>query len=131
MARKRRQWISQTAGSFHIISRTTGGDILLHDEEKEYFLQLLECFTAGYFVAIHSFAILGNHFHIQATGLNLEAEKATPQELLRRYRLMFGDDQEPPHPPVPAVPASLSRMKTPESNVYATGWARFRGLSRS
>ncbi len=96
MARKRRQWISQTAGSFHIISRTTGGDILLHDDEKEYFLELLECFSAGYFVAIHSFAILGNHFHVQATGLNLEAEKATAEELIRRYHLMFGNDKEPP-----------------------------------
>ncbi len=62
MPRTKRHWVSQKAGSFHIISRTTGQDILLHDEEKEYFFKLLERFASGFFVAIHAFCIMGNHF---------------------------------------------------------------------
>ncbi len=31
MPRTKRHWVSQKAGSFHIISRTTGQDILLHE----------------------------------------------------------------------------------------------------
>jgi REP element-mobilizing transposase RayT len=96
MARTRRQWISQQAGSFHIISRTAGGDVRFTDEEKEYFLDLLERFASGFFVEIHTFSIMGTHFHILATGLELQAEKADAKELNRRYRLIYGQDAEPP-----------------------------------
>jgi len=96
MARTRRQWISQQAGSFHIISRTAGGDVRFSDEEKEYFLNLLERFASGFFVEIHTFCVMGTHFHVQATGLEVEAEKAEAKELFRRYRLIYGQDAEPP-----------------------------------
>ncbi len=86
MGRRRRQWVSQEVGSFHIISRTTGADILFFDQEKEYFMNLLEGLAAGFFVQIHAFAILGNHFHILATGMELDAQNASEKELLRRYR---------------------------------------------
>jgi REP element-mobilizing transposase RayT len=72
MPRSNRRWVSQQEGSFHIISRIAGGDILLHRQEKEYLLKLLERFAAGFFVRIHSFCIMGNHFHILATGLEQE-----------------------------------------------------------
>ncbi|MCK4764222.1 MAG: hypothetical protein KAW12_18630 [Candidatus Aminicenantes bacterium] len=75
MPRPRRAWVSQEVGSFHLISRIVGAEIILHDEEKEYFLKLMERFSSGFFVAIHAFCIMGNHFHILATGLELEAER--------------------------------------------------------
>jgi REP element-mobilizing transposase RayT len=96
MARSKRHRVSQWVGSFHIISRTTGGDILLHDEEKEYFLKLLERFASGFFVDIHAFCIMGNHFHILATGLELEAKKAPVEDLYRRYHLLYPYIPEPP-----------------------------------
>ena len=96
MARSKRHWVSQQVGSFHVISRTTGGDILFHDEEKEYFLKLLERFASGFFVAIHAFCIMGNHFHVLATGLELEAKKAPVEDLYRRYRLLYPNIPEPP-----------------------------------
>lgn len=96
MARSNRQWVSQKAGSFHIISRTTGADILFHHEEKEYFLKLLERFAAGFFVEVHAFCIMGNHFHILATGLELEAKKAPVEDLYRRYRILYPKMPEPP-----------------------------------
>lgn len=96
MPRSKRQWISQQAGSFHIISRTSGARLMLDDEEKEYFLKLLERFAAGFFVQIHAFAVMGNHFHILATGLELEAMKASRELLIERYRLMYGKTADPP-----------------------------------
>lgn len=96
MPRSKRRWISQQAGSFHIISRIAGGDILLHHREKEYFLRLLERFAAGFFVRIHSFCIMGNHFHVLATGLEKDGEKASKEELEKRYRLIYGKEAKPP-----------------------------------
>ena len=51
MGRSKRQWVSQLVGSFHIISRVAGGtgsDFILQDQEKEYFLELLERFSSGF-----------------------------------------------------------------------------------
>jgi hypothetical protein len=36
------------------------------------------------------------HFHILATGLEKEARSASKEELFRRYRLIYGQDAEPP-----------------------------------
>ena len=96
MPRTKRHWVSQQVGSVHIISRTAGPDRWFNDEEKEYFMHLLERFASGFFVNIHAFCIMSNHFHILATGLDLEAKRADEKELLRRYRLMFGKDADPP-----------------------------------
>ena len=96
MGRPKRPWVSQDVGSFHIISHLTGNDTRLDDDEKEYFLKLMEQFASGFFVHIHAFAIMETHFHILATGLELEAKKATPEELKERYRQMYGKNAEPP-----------------------------------
>jgi REP element-mobilizing transposase RayT len=96
MARSNRRWISQERGSFHIISRIAGGELLFKTEEKEYLLKLLERFASGFFVRIHAFCIMGNHFHILATGMEQEAQDASKKELFQRYRLMYGKNAEPP-----------------------------------
>ncbi len=96
MARGRRRWVSQDGGSFHIISRVVGRQFLLGTREKNYFLELMKRLTTGFFIQIHSFAILSNHFHILATGMNKEARMASNKELLKRYRLIYGKDAEPP-----------------------------------
>jgi len=96
MGRPGRAWISQEVGSFHIISHLTGNDTRLDDEEKEYFLNRMEQLASGFFVDIHAFAIMGTHFHILATGLELEAKKADPEELKERYRRMYGKNVGPP-----------------------------------
>jgi len=96
MGRRNRQWTSQNSGSFHVISRITGQDRLLGSNDKEYFLHLLERFTSGFFVQIHSFTILDNHFHILLTGLNLDAQQASKKELLQRYQKLYPKESEPP-----------------------------------
>ncbi len=86
MARARRRWVSQDVGSFHIISRVAGSELLFNEEDKEFFLKLLERFAEGFFVEIHAFCIMSNHFHILATGLEKEARGVSKEELFRRYR---------------------------------------------
>ena len=96
MGRRNREWVSQDAGSFHVISRIVGQERLLQTAEKEYFLNLLERFASGFFVQIHNFSILDNHIHILLTGLNLDAQQASKKELLQRYKKLYPKESEPP-----------------------------------
>jgi putative transposase len=96
MGRTKRAWVSQSAGSFHIISRVAGQEILLHEQEKEYFMKLLERLASGFFVQIHAFCIMGNHFHILASGREKEAQQVSKEELLKRYRRLYPKESEPP-----------------------------------
>ena len=96
MGRGLRIWVSESVGAYHIMSRVAGGELLFNDIHKNYFLKLLEIFAAGFFVRIHAFAIMGNHFHILVTTMDQEAIFATKEELLCRYRLMYGKDEFPP-----------------------------------
>jgi hypothetical protein len=85
MGRSKRPWVSQLVGSFHIISRVAGGtgsDFILQYQEKEYFLKLLERFASGFFVKVHAFAIMSNHFHILATGMELKAKQGVGSGIL-------------------------------------------------
>lgn len=84
MPRMRRLFISEEDGCYHIISRIVGGDFLLQAEDKDYFVNLLRRFGAGYFVKIHAFCIMDNHFHILATVSEKEALCATEEELSER-----------------------------------------------
>jgi REP element-mobilizing transposase RayT len=44
---------------------------------------LLERFALGFFVEIHAFCIMSNHFHILATGLEKEARWAINSSFLK------------------------------------------------
>ncbi len=96
MARANRQWIWEKDGSVHIISHTAGGVSWFKDDEKEYFLKLMERFASGFYLDIHAFCIMGNHFHIHATERSSLAKNAKDDELLRRYRLLYEKVWEPP-----------------------------------
>jgi REP element-mobilizing transposase RayT len=84
MARLNRQTVSAEMGGYHIISRVAGGDFLFKPEDKEYFLNLLRRFVAGYFVQLHSFAIMSNHFHLLVTIDDKAAENTNAEELAAR-----------------------------------------------
>lgn len=96
MPRTKRILISQDEGSYHIISRINKKDTLFDEVEKEYLFSLISIFASGFFVKIHAFCIMGNHFHLLATVLDQEAQEADKEELLRRYRLMYGSKATPP-----------------------------------
>jgi len=82
MPREKRKLISQNEGSYHIISRTYRGEVMFNDQEKEYLFNLLSVFASGFFVNIHAFCIMGNHFHILATGLEQDAKEANQMRMV-------------------------------------------------
>ncbi|HLP58404.1 MAG TPA: hypothetical protein VK186_06225, partial [Candidatus Deferrimicrobium sp.] len=96
MCRHMRQIISADDGSIHLISRVVGGAFLLKDVEKTYFLNLLELLSGVFYVDIHSYCIMGNHFHIHASLKSTEAENASKEELLARYEKLQGKGALPP-----------------------------------
>jgi REP element-mobilizing transposase RayT len=56
----------------------------------------LERLASGFFVKIHAFSLLDNHFHILLTGLNIDAKHASKKELLQRYKKIYPKETEPP-----------------------------------
>ena len=53
------------AGSYHVINREVNReDILLHDENKIEFLNILEKSREIYHLTVHSFCVLDNHYHL-------------------------------------------------------------------
>lgn len=93
---ERRRWIHQSRGSFHVISRTADRQAWFTDAEKEHFVRLLERFARGFFVQVHAFCVMSNHFHLLVTELADEAADASEDELLRRYRKVYGKTAAPP-----------------------------------
>jgi REP element-mobilizing transposase RayT len=96
MARPKRLLVAQDGGSMHITSRVVGREFLLGKHEKEYFLKLLKRFSAGFFIRVHAFCIMSNHFHIMVTWMSREAALASKEELLERYKLLYPKKTEPP-----------------------------------
>ena len=96
MPRMARSWVAEDVGAYHIISRVTDTDIHFTSGEKEYFLKLLEIFAKGFYVDIHTFCIMDNHFHILATCRESSAKKAGKEELFRRYKKIYGKHNSPP-----------------------------------
>jgi len=89
MPRVRRRYVSQESGLYHIISRVVGKQWLLGDIEKEYFFKLLKKFSGGFYIRVHAFCIMSNHFHILATCMDNESRFASIKELQDRYKLMY------------------------------------------
>ena len=83
-------------GSYHIVSRLADRSAWFTDSEKEHFVRLLERFAAGYFVRIHAFCVMSNHFHLLVTGMEEDSKNASVPELFRRYRTIYGPRANPP-----------------------------------
>lgn len=96
MGRTARARIHQEFGSYHVVSRLTPELEWWADDEKEEYLRLLERFARGFFVQVHAFCLMSNHFHLLVTAQEREAAEASKSELVRRYRTMYGPRNDPP-----------------------------------
>ena len=96
MASRKRHWVHPDSGSYHLISRTVGQAFLLSSLEKDYFVKLMFKLAKGFYIDIHAFAVMSNHFHILATGLYETALQADRKTLLTRYKSMYGRTADPP-----------------------------------
>jgi len=96
MPRCARLHIPAELGSYHITSRVVGREFLFQEAEKEKYLSLLESFSQGFFLDLHAFCIMDNHIHLLVSSLEEEAENASVDELIKRYRLIYGETANPP-----------------------------------
>jgi REP element-mobilizing transposase RayT len=96
MPRTKRTLVSQQEGSYHIISRINKTNTRFDEVEKEYLFNLISVFASGFFVQLHAYCIMGTHFHLLLTTLDNQAATASQDELLRRYRRMYGPKATPP-----------------------------------
>lgn len=96
MGRSRRQRINEAFGSYHIVSRMHDELEWWADEEKEDYLRLLERLARGFFLQIHAFCLMSNHFHLLVTAQEQAAATAPFEELVRRYRAIHGKHRDPP-----------------------------------
>jgi REP element-mobilizing transposase RayT len=71
-----------------VISRIVGQQFLINEEAKDYFLAHLKRCCSAYFVKLHSFCILDNHFHLLVTVRESLANGAEAEELLSRYKML-------------------------------------------
>ncbi len=83
-------------GSYHIMSKVAGGALLFSEDDKEYFLKLLERFADRFFVEVHAFCIMSSHFHILLSGLDDKARQASKEELFKRYEGLYPGNPIPP-----------------------------------
>src|SRR3989338_9071242 len=96
MPRGPRAWVHEDVGGYHVISRVADREAWFTDAEKEHFLGLLERFARGFFVDVHAFCVMGNHFHLLVTAREAAAKAASADELRRRYRVLRGPGATPP-----------------------------------
>jgi REP element-mobilizing transposase RayT len=87
MARPNRLLVDESVGGYHIISRTVGQERLLKEHDKDKFLDILFRFSKAYFVEIHSFCVMCNHFHLLVTMDTEYAPFISEKNLAERFWL--------------------------------------------
>ena len=92
---------------YHVMSRTTGGEFLFSDTEKEAFRRMMWRMAKFAGAEIYSYAVLGNHFHI----LVKIPEKS---KWLRQFENKPGEDER----------AGEERLLTHLSTVYSKAFLK-------
>lgn len=102
-----RYLVEGEAAVYHVVSRTAFARFAFSDTDKAQFLRILQKQAGFCGLQVLAYCLLDNHFH-----LLVEVPEALPvddNELLRRYRLLYGGPHCPPSSPTPEVLASLLR----------------------
>ncbi len=91
-----RRRVSREVGVYHIYSRVVGGQHLMNEKERNYFIKLLKCLAKFYYVEVRAFIVMSNHFHLLVRENSEVGKAATHKERCQRYQDCFGEDAEPP-----------------------------------
>ncbi|NBB80878.1 MAG: hypothetical protein GVY36_15750 [Verrucomicrobia bacterium] len=97
---------------YHVVSRTAYGRYSFDDADKRQFLRFLHKQAGFCGIEILAYCVMSNHFHLM-----VRVPKPCPisdEELLRRYRLLYGGKHCPPSSPDPKVLESLLRENDTE-----------------
>jgi hypothetical protein len=85
MARLPRQLIDENIGGYHIFSRTVRQEYILDANDKNVFVSMMLRYARAYFIKLHSFCVMDNHFHLLVTMDCRAAERASKIEIAHRY----------------------------------------------
>ena len=96
MPRRERVILPRELGVMHIYSKVAGGHLLLGPEEKEQLLKMIKRYSSAFFVTLHEFTVMSNHFHLVLSEGREDALNASRDVLLNRYRQIYGEDADPP-----------------------------------
>jgi REP element-mobilizing transposase RayT len=77
---------------YHVISRTALPGLPIKAADKDYLLNLTRRLATLYFVDVLGFCLMDNHFHL-VVRVYPESE-LSDEELRRRYKAYYGEDQE-------------------------------------
>ncbi|MCH8540218.1 MAG: hypothetical protein LAT58_05540, partial [Opitutales bacterium] len=76
----------------HVMSRTVNGEIFFSEEEKEVMRRMLFKVAGFCGVKVLTYCLMGNHFHVLVEVPDGSQVKLDDEELLRRYRMLHGED---------------------------------------
>ena len=62
--KRRRAIFEDRSACYHVMSRTTGGDLLFGQTEKEAFVVMMRRLARFAGIEVLTFAVMGNHFHL-------------------------------------------------------------------
>ncbi|MFP4069331.1 MAG: transposase [Opitutales bacterium] len=108
-----RHVIRGQAAVYHVVSRTAFGRFTFDDEEKKMFLRMLGKQAGFCGVEVLAYCVMGNHFHLLIKVP--EPHAIADDELLRRYRLLYDEENCPPSSPSPKVLEGLLRKDGEEA----------------
>lgn len=84
---------SDSPAHFHCVSRIAGQDRLLGNQEKEFLARLLDQVAAFHGIAVLTYCIMSNHFHLLVeTPDPLASASLGRDEILRRVGILYGRD---------------------------------------
>jgi len=115
-------------GVYHVMSRTSCGQYLFDEEAKGVFVEMLRKQAGFCGVDVLAYCIMGNHFHLLVAVP--EGCEISDREVLRRYRLLYAENNCPPSSASPAVLAKLLSANKEEGQMLrARILARMHDLS--
>lgn len=100
---------------YHVVSRTAFGRFSFNDIEKRQFLRLLQKQAGFCGIEVFAYCLMSNHFHLMIKVP--EPRPIADDELLRRYRLLYGGKHCPPSSPDPKVLEALLHENGSEGQI--------------
>ena len=88
MPRIPRNLIKDENRCYHVISRTTGQEFKLGNQEKEHLMKRIKFLSSVYFVRVFTFSLLSNHFHLLVQMQS--GDGYSDEEIERRFRMRYG-----------------------------------------
>jgi REP element-mobilizing transposase RayT len=85
--RLRRIKLTGSVAHYHLLSRTTGGQFLFEDSDKEMFRRIMRRRARFCGIRIVDHIVMTNHFHIHA---RVEKKEVTDEMILRRVKALYG-----------------------------------------